>query len=219
MSTATVDVITSTGPALAEIQAHVDREIDDLLASLPDPAQLSAGGAARHHRPLRRGARGKLHLLDDRRLHRGRIGRGAREDHRQPPRGNPRLPSGDDAALRDRGAGGADRARRGGGVSQPDRRPPLHRTAGGRTDRRDDGVLRRLHPALHGLPGGSRAAGRARRRWNTPTSTASATSRTPRSCSARSTPSWRSRRRCRREDVFEGVGLLRTLIQTIVVSN
>jgi hypothetical protein len=41
MSTATVDVITSTGPALAEIQAHVDREIEEALELLPDPAHLS----------------------------------------------------------------------------------------------------------------------------------------------------------------------------------
>jgi hypothetical protein len=42
MSTATVDVIISNGPALAEIQAHVDREIEEALEILPDPAHLSA---------------------------------------------------------------------------------------------------------------------------------------------------------------------------------
>jgi len=42
MTTATVGVITPTGPATAAIQARLDREIDDLLATLPDPAQLSA---------------------------------------------------------------------------------------------------------------------------------------------------------------------------------
>ena len=42
MTTATADVITSTAPAIAAIQAHLDRETDALLATLPDPAQLSA---------------------------------------------------------------------------------------------------------------------------------------------------------------------------------
>ena len=42
MSTATVGVITSSGPDLAAIQAHVDREIEETLAALPDPALLSA---------------------------------------------------------------------------------------------------------------------------------------------------------------------------------
>jgi len=40
MSTATVGVITS-GTDIAAIQAHVDREIDATLAVLPDPAHLS----------------------------------------------------------------------------------------------------------------------------------------------------------------------------------
>jgi Iron-containing redox enzyme len=42
MTPATVDVITSTEPAIAAIQAHVEREIEATLATLPDPAQLSA---------------------------------------------------------------------------------------------------------------------------------------------------------------------------------
>jgi Iron-containing redox enzyme len=42
MSTATADVITSSGPSIAAIQSHVDREIDATLAVLPDPARLSA---------------------------------------------------------------------------------------------------------------------------------------------------------------------------------
>lgn len=42
MTTAALDVITSTGPDIAEIQAHVDREIEATLATLPDPAHLSA---------------------------------------------------------------------------------------------------------------------------------------------------------------------------------
>jgi hypothetical protein len=42
MTTAIADVITSIGPGIAEIQAHVDREIEATLATLPDPAQLSA---------------------------------------------------------------------------------------------------------------------------------------------------------------------------------
>jgi hypothetical protein len=42
MTTATVGVITSTGPAVAAIQARLDVEIESLLATLPDPAQLSA---------------------------------------------------------------------------------------------------------------------------------------------------------------------------------
>jgi hypothetical protein len=41
MTTATVDVITPTGPATAAIQARLESEIEDLLATLPDPAQLS----------------------------------------------------------------------------------------------------------------------------------------------------------------------------------
>jgi Iron-containing redox enzyme len=42
MTTATVDVITSDKPDIAEIQAHVERDIEATLATLPDPAQLSA---------------------------------------------------------------------------------------------------------------------------------------------------------------------------------
>jgi hypothetical protein len=34
--------MTSNEPRIASIQAHIDREIEDLLASLPDPGQLSA---------------------------------------------------------------------------------------------------------------------------------------------------------------------------------
>jgi hypothetical protein len=40
--TAAVGVMTSSGSAIAPIQAHIDREIEDLLATLPDPAHLSA---------------------------------------------------------------------------------------------------------------------------------------------------------------------------------
>jgi hypothetical protein len=43
MTTATVGVISSTGPDIAEIQAHVDRDIEATLATLPDPAYLSPG--------------------------------------------------------------------------------------------------------------------------------------------------------------------------------
>jgi hypothetical protein len=42
MTTAIAGVITSNGPDIAEIQAHVDREIEATLATLPDPALLSA---------------------------------------------------------------------------------------------------------------------------------------------------------------------------------
>ena len=41
MSTATADLITTTAPAIAEIQAHVDREIEAAFQALPDPAHLS----------------------------------------------------------------------------------------------------------------------------------------------------------------------------------
>jgi hypothetical protein len=41
MTTATVGVITPTGPATAAIQARLECEIEVLLATLPDPAQLS----------------------------------------------------------------------------------------------------------------------------------------------------------------------------------
>jgi hypothetical protein len=42
MTTTTVGVITSNEPAIEAIQAHVDREIEATLAALPDPAHLSA---------------------------------------------------------------------------------------------------------------------------------------------------------------------------------
>jgi hypothetical protein len=42
MTTATVDVITPPGPATELIQARLDTETEELLATLPDPAQLSA---------------------------------------------------------------------------------------------------------------------------------------------------------------------------------
>jgi len=42
MTAAAVDVITPSAPPIAAIQAHIDREIDALLATLPDPAQMSA---------------------------------------------------------------------------------------------------------------------------------------------------------------------------------
>jgi hypothetical protein len=42
MTTATVRVLTPTGPAVAAIQEQVDREIDATLETLPDPAHLSA---------------------------------------------------------------------------------------------------------------------------------------------------------------------------------
>jgi hypothetical protein len=42
MTAAAVGVMTSSGPAIAEIQAHIEREIEELLAALPDPAHLSA---------------------------------------------------------------------------------------------------------------------------------------------------------------------------------
>src|SRR5258708_3040462 len=43
MTAAAVGVMTSSGSAIAPIQAHLDRDIEDLVATLPDPAQLSAG--------------------------------------------------------------------------------------------------------------------------------------------------------------------------------
>ena len=42
MTTATIGVTTPGATATAVIQARLDSEIEDLLASLPDPAQLSA---------------------------------------------------------------------------------------------------------------------------------------------------------------------------------
>src|SRR6266852_5376951 len=42
MTAAAVGLATSTESRTAPIQAHIDRAIDDLLASLPDPGQLSA---------------------------------------------------------------------------------------------------------------------------------------------------------------------------------
>ncbi len=42
MTAAAVGVMTSSGSAIAPIQAHLDRDIEDLLATLPDPAHLSA---------------------------------------------------------------------------------------------------------------------------------------------------------------------------------
>src|SRR3954469_14426050 len=42
MTSATVGVITSNGPGIAEIQAHVEYEIEATLETLPDPAHLSA---------------------------------------------------------------------------------------------------------------------------------------------------------------------------------
>lgn len=43
MTTATVDVITSTAADVAAIQARVERDIEETLAILPDPSLLSAG--------------------------------------------------------------------------------------------------------------------------------------------------------------------------------
>jgi hypothetical protein len=42
MNAAVADVLTSTEPKTATIHAQLDREIDGLLSSLPDPAHLSA---------------------------------------------------------------------------------------------------------------------------------------------------------------------------------
>jgi hypothetical protein len=42
MTTATLAVTTPIGSAVAAIQARLDRETEELLATLPDPAQLSA---------------------------------------------------------------------------------------------------------------------------------------------------------------------------------
>jgi heme oxygenase-like protein len=42
MTAAAVGVMTSSGSAIAPIQAHIDREIEELLATLRDPALLSA---------------------------------------------------------------------------------------------------------------------------------------------------------------------------------
>jgi hypothetical protein len=41
MTTAAVDVLMSNEPQTASIQAQVDRAIEDLLGSLPNPGQLS----------------------------------------------------------------------------------------------------------------------------------------------------------------------------------
>jgi len=41
MTSAAVALV-SNEVTIASIQAHLDREIDDLIASLPDPGQLSA---------------------------------------------------------------------------------------------------------------------------------------------------------------------------------
>jgi hypothetical protein len=43
MTAAAVGVMTSSGSAIAPIQAHIDREIEELLATLPDPEHLTAG--------------------------------------------------------------------------------------------------------------------------------------------------------------------------------
>ena len=42
MSTGTISEVTTATDLVASIQAHVDREIDATLATLPDPARLSA---------------------------------------------------------------------------------------------------------------------------------------------------------------------------------
>jgi hypothetical protein len=42
MTSAAVDLVTSNEPETVPIRMHLDRAIDDLLASLPNPAQLSA---------------------------------------------------------------------------------------------------------------------------------------------------------------------------------
>jgi Iron-containing redox enzyme len=41
MTSAAVDIVTETESKTTSVQAHVDQEIEDLLASLPDPGQLS----------------------------------------------------------------------------------------------------------------------------------------------------------------------------------
>jgi hypothetical protein len=42
MTAAAVGVMTSSGSAIAPIQAHIDREIEELLATLPEPEHLTA---------------------------------------------------------------------------------------------------------------------------------------------------------------------------------
>ena len=42
MSSAAVDLVTVSEPRTAPIQEHIERSIEDLLASLPDPGELSA---------------------------------------------------------------------------------------------------------------------------------------------------------------------------------
>jgi len=42
MTSAAAGLVTSNESKTASIQAHIDRAIEDLLASLPDPGQLSA---------------------------------------------------------------------------------------------------------------------------------------------------------------------------------
>src|SRR5207248_7501849 len=42
MTSAAADLVTSTGSRTASIQAHLDRAIDDLLRTLPNPERLSA---------------------------------------------------------------------------------------------------------------------------------------------------------------------------------
>jgi len=92
--------MTSTLSRTAPIQEHIDRAIQELFASFPNPDRLSAAEAVRDHRPLHRGARGQLHLLDDRRLSLRRVDGGARDHPQQPPRGGSRQPSRDAATVR-----------------------------------------------------------------------------------------------------------------------
>src|SRR4051812_35862327 len=42
MSAAAAELVTSSGPTIASIQARIEREIEDLLAALPEAGQLSA---------------------------------------------------------------------------------------------------------------------------------------------------------------------------------
>ena len=64
----------STSPSCVDAaQEHIGRVIDSLLASLPDPDRLTARRAVQDHCSLHGGARGQLHLLDDRYLSLGPV--------------------------------------------------------------------------------------------------------------------------------------------------
>src|SRR2546425_371274 len=143
----------------------------------PGHRAAGSGPTAWDHRALHRGARGELHLLDDRRLSRRGVGRSSRDHRGQPSRRGPRQSSGDAATVRPRGPRHPDGLGRPGRVSESGECPPLRRPTLGDQDRPDDGLLRGLHHTLHAVPGGPRRSaglrraaihGRARRRRRRP---------------------------------------------------